>query len=94
MTVFLSFKMLWYLLVSDSSYLINQSIFLKLFLVGPSLAFGELPSAVISEKGGSVYWRMRHFGQDGGVPAGYNFHCWRSQTLSIHFLIWRRQNQG
>lgn len=30
MTVFLSFKMLWYLLVSDSSYLINQSIFLKL----------------------------------------------------------------
>lgn len=61
-----------------------------LFLVGPSLAFGDLTSAVISGAGGGLFTGECTLGQD-RVLAGSNFHCWRSHTLSSHFLIWRRQ---
>lgn len=67
MTVFLPFKMFWYLHVSDSSYLINHSIFLKLSIF--SCPFSCLwRSAMCSDLrvGGPVYWRMCTLGKMAG----------------------------
>lgn len=62
--------------VSHNSYLINQSVFLKPAIFSwPSPSLGDLPPAGTSWREACALGSI-HFGRDGRVLAGYNFHRW------------------